>query len=1235
MAVSPALTAGETAALAGCSTVLRYLSPVPDVDIATARLNQVTFTYPIVQLTVDTTSADWLTIKEGDTVYIGTAAGLSDIGIYRARLVPNSTTLYIGEVGSQDPGLIPVGIRTASFADNQFVTVKRRFDIWSVLPLINAATGAIYEDRDRTVGVNNSTPAPLVNVTANGRRNHLATLIADGATFAFSATATPTSWTTSSGETFTYAWTTPASGWSGISGSTSATLTATVSPGNYVLYLTVTGSLSGATQRVVIVHIHDASTNPPLKISEMPRSDTRDRTGRRMSFDLYDNRLASVVDGAMVIYFEMTTWANRWTNSTATLTEDLDTSETGVDVSDGTQFTTGNVILIDAEQMYVSGVAANTLTVTRGYNGTTAATHSSGAIIYEYAPATDVPTATRQFVGWATRHDKSTGEGLRQASLELVSPSFLLSLLNSTSQIITATTTPTTWQQVKPALSSATFLAWYMLRWRCANVLRLFNFTPFSVDPAGQRLPEWVVDKGTVLQQIQSLATERGNFGCDSEGEFYFLRHPNLITYPRSGVVVRDSVNAALYVSASNPREKTHRVQQVRGEAFHWDGSATLPTPGYADAPKTPGQGTSQIKLPSQVVTNQNELQQLTGDRYAQANNPYPVVTVKIQRNRDVYEPAHMAFVTISIPANLSVTGTAWTANIIPSTVNKTHNPDGTSDIDLSGEGETHNLTADFVPVPVGNDSLFSVPFAPLSIDELPLPSLGDFASIVVPTAVPAPGAGTVEPTVSPGKGAIAVSADGTKIIRTYDVTVEPPVWSVVTPSEFFTAFKQVVHDKSTNFSRGAYALGNDGTNSKITYTADVYATTPTWTNGGTLPGIYTSLESAGKSSLAGGVVAYSPATGTTAVDTYNFVSSDGGWHAGIRDSNFSATYIPGTGFRRIASDDSPNTDIEFEIWHAMDTGSVITAVAIDYILSSAGSTTNNIGFTDAAEGAAGTSITTGTASAGTQTFSASGLSYTLVNGGVYIQFNIFAVAASDSVIVTGGRVTYTVAASGSASVASSTDYGASWSIKTVGTTPGSQGAFALSRYGTVSLAAVDTKLRIATTFNGSFADEPDGDTAGTYPIAARIPWYKIGSSGKTNNSATPDYYMASAAAISTESLWKIVSGVKTAITPSVTGTKALPVSAFSIGTYSSKRICFVGSVSGTRYIFKSTTAGASWTNQQITNAVSVRAQRFSPTGLIWLLAAGVSGVYYSSNGGTSWSARTCADGALFAEIFG
>ena len=65
-------------------------------------------------------------------------------------------------------------------------------------------------------------------------------------------------------------------------------------------------------------------------------------------------------------------------------------STTTVTVTSGSTTYIGDTIIIDTEQMYVTATDGNTLTVIRGVNGTTAATHSGGATYYRYKYPADV-----------------------------------------------------------------------------------------------------------------------------------------------------------------------------------------------------------------------------------------------------------------------------------------------------------------------------------------------------------------------------------------------------------------------------------------------------------------------------------------------------------------------------------------------------------------------------------------------------------------------------------------------------------------------------------------------------------------------------------------------------------------------------------------------------------------------------------------------------------------------------
>jgi hypothetical protein len=91
----------------------------------------------------------------------------------------------------------------------------------------------------------------------------------------------------------------------------------------------------------------------------------------------------------------------------AALGEALDASETGVDLASEAQaswFTSGDVITIDSEQMLVGSVSGATLTVTRAYNSTTAATHTTGTAVYgePFEEVSAAPTAGQYWPDYTT-----------------------------------------------------------------------------------------------------------------------------------------------------------------------------------------------------------------------------------------------------------------------------------------------------------------------------------------------------------------------------------------------------------------------------------------------------------------------------------------------------------------------------------------------------------------------------------------------------------------------------------------------------------------------------------------------------------------------------------------------------------------------------------------------------------------------------------------------------------------
>lgn len=76
--------------------------------------------------------------------------------------------------------------------------------------------------------------------------------------------------------------------------------------------------------------------------------------------------------------------------ATSLLAESLTADETAADVDDGTEFAIGMTLLLESEQVFVRDVVTNTLTLTRGMNGTTAATHADDTQVYIVIPPDDI-----------------------------------------------------------------------------------------------------------------------------------------------------------------------------------------------------------------------------------------------------------------------------------------------------------------------------------------------------------------------------------------------------------------------------------------------------------------------------------------------------------------------------------------------------------------------------------------------------------------------------------------------------------------------------------------------------------------------------------------------------------------------------------------------------------------------------------------------------------------------------
>ena len=101
------------------------------------------------------------------------------------------------------------------------------------------------------------------------------------------------------------------------------------------------------------------------------------------------------------------------------------TSATAVSVASGSGTYVGDTLVVDSEQLYVTAVSGNNLTVIRGVNGTTAATHSGGAAYYRWKYPSDVAQASLDIsrTYWRSR-DVGVAATLGAGEMQLTNPQF-------------------------------------------------------------------------------------------------------------------------------------------------------------------------------------------------------------------------------------------------------------------------------------------------------------------------------------------------------------------------------------------------------------------------------------------------------------------------------------------------------------------------------------------------------------------------------------------------------------------------------------------------------------------------------------------------------------------------------------------------------------------------------------------------------------------------------------------
>lgn len=628
MAANAALTAGELTNLrAGNHLCPAYLSYRPDTALGTAIVDATPTSMPIVQIALNSASANWDTALAGQTVKITNAAGTVLRGYYRLRLAPSDTVLYIDEVMDSDPGMIAQSSRTTGITAGDLCTAIDRWDLWSVKPY---NTGDVsFQDYNIAVSTYNATPPPVVNISINGYPGHYCTQVANGATQAISAVASVTKWAPSvtGSSTLTYAWTYPAS-FTGVSGANTATLTATAPVGSHTIFCTVTDSIGGATVATRWIRIHSPA-DPPLNVNVT--RDGQTRQGRKLTVRLVNSTISVIPPGALCVVWGGPTW--------------------------------------------------------------------NGA---------DVASAAHSFAGYADTQPFVHQPAYHESTLDILGPGYVLDRLGGYAANFVYDGTTSTWEKLAASLCTLPFMIWWLLKWRTANTLRLFNFTPWTTSNLSARRKTTPIDPGSIYQQIKQLADMYFvNVASRSDGEIMTALDPSMLQ-DRSQVVTRGSFTNADYSDIRVEWKRRNDVGAGRIEGIYSDALNTdIETAAQAPGKKSYSQGPRTAKVSNKVCESQADFNQKAGRLLAHEASEYARVTATFPGNWDVFEVADMQRSVFAVPAGKSPTGAAISLTCIPVSVDKTWITGRRASITLECEVETDGKEGEADPPAPANTTLY------------------------------------------------------------------------------------------------------------------------------------------------------------------------------------------------------------------------------------------------------------------------------------------------------------------------------------------------------------------------------------------------------------------------------------------------------------------------------------------------------------------------------------------------
>jgi len=440
-----------------------------------------------------------------------------------------------------------------------------------------------------------------------------------------------------------------------------------------------------------------------------------------------------------------------------------------------------------------------------------------------------VASATQKFIGFAVQQPFTDKAGYHESELELLGPCGVLDRLHGYAAAFSYDGTTATWENLATTLSTVHFMQWWLLRWRCANVLETFNYTPISTSGTINLRKAVSVAPGSLYSQLKYLTDMLdANIGSRSDGELVCRAHPSMLE-DRSAVITRATLSSTTYSFASPLWKRHGEAGAARYDGYVSDLTADTRVSAQAPGSDSLGQHSGSASGNEKCFASQQDANERAGRALARANNEYPQIQLEIPNNWDVWEPVDMDRTVIQVAAAKSPTGSAISITALPTSITKQWVGGRRAKIGWQGEAETDGVAGQTILVPpqsasTNRYSRYSPSRAPTAVTGIGTPTHNGYTVLALESA--ALGITTNWGNTTPSWTGIAKPA-GT-------------LWMLILdPASAFLGPGQTGN-------LGAWALSTNG----LYYTPNILTLTPTWT-----------LENALSPGVTGGIIRASTTT--------------------------------------------------------------------------------------------------------------------------------------------------------------------------------------------------------------------------------------------------------------------------------------------------------------------------------------------------------------------------------------